>query len=82
MQTNTTTPATSKGKYSAIAMLGNDLGVVEGKETGEYICKGTQNPEEFLSYYIFVPGSPNILLKSLSNKIVTKFDNFSNSSLK
>lgn len=60
MQTNTTTPAGKKGKYSAIATIGKDDGSIDGKETGEYICKNLQNPEESIRYYIFVPGCPKM----------------------
>ncbi|ODN02991.1 Slit 3 protein [Orchesella cincta] len=57
MQTNTTIPASKKkAKYSATALIGSDDGVVDSKETGEYICRNTQNPEESIRYYIFVPG--------------------------
>ncbi|CAL8089036.1 unnamed protein product [Orchesella dallaii] len=59
IQTNTSIPASKhnkKTKYSATALIGSDDGVVDAKETGEYICRNTQNPEESVRYYIFVPG--------------------------
>lgn len=59
ISTNTSIKTSKKsknsGQFTATAALGFNRNLQES-DTGSYICRSVQNPEDSIYYYIFVPG--------------------------